>query len=44
LEPEGSATDAQNTAGANGKDAAGQPALPDLPSDETNPIVPTGSQ
>jgi ERF superfamily len=37
-----SAADVQNT--ASGKDAGGHTAIPALPHDETNPIVPTGSR
>jgi hypothetical protein len=40
--PDGSATDLQNI--ATGKDADGHTAIPDRPHDETNPIVPPGSQ
>jgi hypothetical protein len=39
---DGSATDMQNI--ATGKDADGHAANPARPSDETNPIIPTGSQ
>jgi hypothetical protein len=39
---DGSAADLQNI--ANGKDADGHTAIPTGPHDETNPIIPTGSQ